>query len=178
MSRSVGSASLGHAGHAVASQQESVAQTRSRSNGFSTCRDVAHPPVGGRYLEGRYSLLCSLSALFRVPYSQDASARWECPPDRDVNLTPGCERLNLPSLLDANHEPPLIGVLSAGSWPGQEGRDFVRPRWCQPRPRPRHLPPCGRSQQGVHHSQWSAHRQQACQGKTRMCLGLCVESGC
>jgi hypothetical protein len=65
---------------------------------------------------------------------------------------------------DANHELPSIGIFPVIGRPGQEGRAVVRARWGQPGYCPGYLPPRRRRQQGLFHSEWSAHRQQASQG--------------
>ena len=59
---------------------------------------------------------------------------------------------------------PVIGILPASYWTGQEGGTFVWARRRQPRYCSYHLPPRWWCYQGVQRPERSPHRQQACQG--------------
>lgn len=112
-----------------------------------------------RQLEGRCSLLCSL--LFWLPTLRTpgiARGLSRIPLDVEA-FPPGCGRSKSQSLFGANHAPRSIGILPAIRRPGQEGRTLIWTGWCQPRHCPRHLPPCGRCQQGLRVPERPAYRQ-------------------
>jgi hypothetical protein len=120
----LGSARLGHVVRSVAFQHGSVVLDTESVERFQSMSAVARLPVAG--VLPRDTMLTALLAAFGY-LLQDACVA-ECLDGIYTPTDPGCARSNSQSLFDANHGLRSIGLFPAGSRPGQEGRNLVRPR--------------------------------------------------